>query len=152
MDNLEQKEQESASKQQHQQQQQQSSVIQLPAIEATIIDIPASVDDEETNDDSTAAIMCTNTISNSMPSSLYAASNSSAYDTDDCSTASSTCCTQQGEHIYMQRCIMPAHQSKVSSNSSAAQHNEEALGYYKADRRKSWPFFMLAISLIEVSC
>ncbi|KAH8232762.1 hypothetical protein KR038_007983 [Drosophila bunnanda] len=68
-------------------------------------------------------------------------SQSSSYDTD-CSTASSTCCTRQGEHIYMQRDPVPD-----------THHLPEAedLGLLKYEHRKHWPWFILVISIIEIA-
>ncbi|KAH8297680.1 hypothetical protein KR054_005292 [Drosophila jambulina] len=67
---------------------------------------------------------------------------SSSYDTD-CSTASSTCCTRQGEHIYMQRDPIP----------DTHHHLPEAedLGLLKYEHRKHWPWFILLISVIEIA-
>lgn len=70
-------------------------------------------------------------------------SHSSSYDTD-CSTASSTCCTRQGEHIYMQRDPIPdTHHHHLPE--------AEDLGLLKYEHRKHWPWFILVISIIEVS-
>lgn len=70
--------------------------------------------------------------------------NSSSYDTD-CSTASSTCCTRQGEHIYMQRdpCHIPATPLPEACG--------EDLDMLKYEQRRHWPWFILVISIIEVS-
>ncbi|XP_016972717.1 protein rhomboid [Drosophila rhopaloa] len=67
-------------------------------------------------------------------------SNSSSYDTD-CSTASSTCCTRQGEHIYMQREAIPA----------TPLPEAEDLGLLKYVHRQHWPWFILVISIIEIA-
>ncbi|XP_017060137.1 protein rhomboid [Drosophila ficusphila] len=67
-------------------------------------------------------------------------SNSSSYDTD-CSTASSTCCTRQGEHIYMQRDPVPA----------TPLPEAEDLSLLKYVHRQHWPWFILVISIIEIA-
>ncbi|XP_017028853.1 protein rhomboid [Drosophila kikkawai] len=70
-------------------------------------------------------------------------SHSSSYDTD-CSTASSTCCTRQGEHIYMQRDPIPdTHHPHLPES--------EDLGLLKYEHRKHWPWFILVISIIEIA-
>ncbi|XP_064546306.1 protein rhomboid [Drosophila montana] len=118
------------------------------ATTATIIDIPA-----------TAAI--------TFASSSFACS---SYDTD-CSTASSTCCTRQGEHIYMQRDKLPATIAATAAAAAAAtataatttanQHTATAcnlppletdeLMLLKFEHRKHWPWFILMISVIEIA-
>lgn len=70
--------------------------------------------------------------------------NSSSYDTD-CSTASSTCCTRQGEHIYMQR--DPGHVPVTPLPEACG----EDLDMLKYEQRRHWPWFILVISIIEVS-
>ncbi|XP_020801711.1 protein rhomboid [Drosophila serrata] len=76
-----------------------------------------------------------------IPCNSNSNSHSSSYDTD-CSTASSTCCTRQGEHIYMQRDPVPD-----------THHLPEAedLGLLKYEHRKHWPWFILVISIIEIA-
>ncbi|XP_016959808.1 protein rhomboid [Drosophila biarmipes] len=81
------------------------------AAKETIIDIPASI-----------------------------ACSSSSYDTD-CSTASSTCCTRQGEHIYMQREALPV----------VPLPEAEDLGLLKYVHRQHFPWFILVISIIEIA-
>ncbi|XP_016993962.2 protein rhomboid [Drosophila takahashii] len=76
-----------------------------------------------------------------IPAASISASNSSSYDTD-CSTASSTCCTRQGEHIYMQRDVaLPA----------TPLPEAEDLGLLKYVHRQHWPWFILVISIIEIA-
>lgn len=75
-----------------------------------------------------------------IPAACSSSSNSSSYDTD-CSTASSTCCTRQGEHIYMQREAIPA----------TPLPEAEDIGLLKYVHRQHWPWFILVISIIEVS-
>ncbi|XP_017063550.1 protein rhomboid [Drosophila eugracilis] len=67
-------------------------------------------------------------------------SNSTSYDTD-CSTASSTCCTRQGEHIYMQREAIP----------TTPLPEAEDLALLKYVHRQHWPWFILVISIIEIA-
>lgn len=128
------------------------------ATTATIIDIPAA-----------AAASC----------HISCSAFSSSYDTD-CSTASSTCCTRQGEQIYMQR-DTALHKSSAAAatqsvtvsapaaatataatatnaSSSAMVCNMQQLGadadevaMLKFEHRKHWPWFILLISVIEVS-
>ncbi|KAH8302051.1 hypothetical protein KR044_002262 [Drosophila immigrans] len=118
------------------------------ATTATIIDIPA------------AAATC----------------HSSSYDTD-CSTASSTCCTRQGEHIYMQRDTLHHNSHSNSNNNNTASaaaatttavaattvaststscHLQQSLDadeltMLKFEHRKHWPWFILLISVIEIA-
>lgn len=119
------------------------------ATAAIIIDIPAA-----------AAASC----------HLTASSACSSYDTD-CSTASSTCCTRQGEQIYMQKPSVPssvavaatamAPTTATTTTATAAatatvcnmQHSGEVdeLVMLKFEHRKHWPWFILLISIIEVS-
>nr|CAA36692.1 rho [Drosophila melanogaster] len=75
-----------------------------------------------------------------IPAACSTSSNSSSYDTD-CSTASSTCCTRQGEHIYMQREAIPATPLPES----------EDIGLLKYVHRQHWPWFILVISIIEIA-
>ncbi|KAH8349547.1 hypothetical protein KR084_001403 [Drosophila pseudotakahashii] len=75
-----------------------------------------------------------------IPAASISASNSSSYDTD-CSTASSTCCTRQGEHIYMQRETLPA----------TPLPEAEDLSLLKYVHRQHWPWFILVISIIEIA-
>ncbi|XP_039487709.1 protein rhomboid [Drosophila santomea] len=75
-----------------------------------------------------------------IPASCPSSSNSSSYDTD-CSTASSTCCTRQGEHIYMQREAIPA----------TPLPEAEDLSLLKYVHRQHWPWFILVISIIEIA-
>eukprot|EP00099_Drosophila_melanogaster_P008538 NP_001261255.1 rhomboid, isoform B [Drosophila melanogaster] len=75
-----------------------------------------------------------------IPAACSSSSNSSSYDTD-CSTASSTCCTRQGEHIYMQREAIPATPLPES----------EDIGLLKYVHRQHWPWFILVISIIEIA-
>ncbi|XP_030380238.1 protein rhomboid [Scaptodrosophila lebanonensis] len=111
-------------------------------LEATIIDIPAS---------GTTASPTPITVSS-------CSSSSSSYDTD-CSMASSTCCTRQGEHIYMQRAIVCEQQTAVASTSSTSSasggsttHLEvDEVALLKAEHRKHWPWFILLISIIEIA-
>lgn len=130
------------------------------ATTATIIDIPAA-----------AAASC----------HISCSAFSSSYDTD-CSTASSTCCTRQGEQIYMQR-DTALHKSSAAAAAAATQSvtvsapaavtataattnaspspmvcNLQQLGadadevaMLKFEHRKHWPWFILLISVIEVS-
>ncbi|KAH8315862.1 hypothetical protein KR067_012506 [Drosophila pandora] len=70
--------------------------------------------------------------------------NSSSYDTD-CSTASSTCCTRQGEHIYMQR--DPGHVPVTPLPEACG----EDLDMLKYEQRRHWPWFILVISIIEIA-
>lgn len=93
------------------QEEEHSTVAAASAAKETIIDIPASI-----------------------------ASSSSSYDTD-CSTASSTCCTRQGEHIYMQREAIPA----------TPLPEAEDLGLLKYVHRQHFPWFILVISIIEIA-
>ncbi|XP_037721542.1 protein rhomboid [Drosophila subpulchrella] len=93
------------------QEEEHSTVDATAAAKETIIDIPASI-----------------------------ASSSSSYDTD-CSTASSTCCTRQGEHIYMQREAIPA----------TPLPEAEDLGLLKYVHRQHFPWFILVISIIEIA-
>ncbi|KAI8039410.1 protein rhomboid [Drosophila gunungcola] len=72
--------------------------------------------------------------------SSSSSTSSSSYDTD-CSTASSTCCTRQGEHIYMQREAIPA----------TPLPEAEDLGLLKYVHRQHWPWFILVISIIEIA-
>ncbi|KAH8303765.1 hypothetical protein KR018_001540 [Drosophila ironensis] len=74
--------------------------------------------------------------------SVVSSGNSSSYDTD-CSTASSTCCTRQGEHIYMQRDPVPA--------TPLPEAGGEDIGLLKYEHRKHWPWFILVISVIEIA-
>ncbi|KAH8379361.1 hypothetical protein KR009_004356 [Drosophila setifemur] len=78
-----------------------------------------------------------------IPAMCSSSGNSSSYDTD-CSTASSTCCTRQGEHIYMQRDPIPASPLPVAGG-------DEDLGLLKYEHRKHWPWFILVISIIEIA-
>ncbi|EDW68830.1 protein rhomboid [Drosophila virilis] len=125
------------------------------ATTATIIDIPAS-----------AAI--------TFASSSFACS---SYDTD-CSTASSTCCTRQGEHIYMQRdklqhatiadtaaaAATAATTATTATTTTTNQHTAytatacnlppletDELMLLKFEHRKHWPWFILMISVIEIA-
>ncbi|XP_030565381.1 protein rhomboid [Drosophila novamexicana] len=123
------------------------------ATTATIIDIPAS-----------AAI--------TFASSSFACS---SYDTD-CSTASSTCCTRQGEHIYMQRdklqpatiaATAAAAATTTTTTTTATATNQhtaytatacnlppletDELMLLKFEHRKHWPWFILMISVIEIA-
>ncbi|EDW92838.1 protein rhomboid [Drosophila yakuba] len=75
-----------------------------------------------------------------IPAACPSSSNSSSYDTD-CSTASSTCCTRQGEHIYMQREAIPA----------TPLPEAEDLSLLKYVHRQHWPWFILVISIIEIA-
>jgi len=97
--------------QENEAQEEEHSTVAAASAKETIIDIPASI-----------------------------ASSSSSYDTD-CSTASSTCCTRQGEHIYMQREAIPA----------TPLPEAEDLGLLKYVHRQHFPWFILVISIIEVS-
>lgn len=131
------------------------------ATTATIIDIPA-----------VAAASC----------HISCSAFSSSYDTD-CSTASSTCCTRQGEQIYMQRdtalhksssaaaaaaatqsvtvsapAAVTATAATTNASSSPMVCNMQQLGadadevaMLKFEHRKHWPWFILLISVIEVS-
>lgn len=134
------------------QQQQQQQQLEAPqtatattATAATIIDIPAAVSFASSH----SSFAC------------------SSYDTD-CSTASSTCCTRQGEHIYMQH-KLPATTATCTSAAAAAASTTAAaaantattcnmppmetdeLMMLKFEHRKHWPWFILMISVIEVS-
>ena len=107
-----------------------------------------------------------------IPQSLTFSSSSasSSYDTDS-SVNSTTCCTKHNEHIYMQQQpqthlhqhhhLQQQHQLQLqlqhqhqhqhhSEMKSSLNSNMEAV-YFKADHRKSWPIFILMISLLEVS-
>uniref|UniRef100_A0A0A1WPE5 rhomboid protease n=2 Tax=Zeugodacus cucurbitae TaxID=28588 RepID=A0A0A1WPE5_ZEUCU len=89
---------------------------------------------------------------------------SSSYDTDS-STTSSTCCTRHGEHIYMEKAQQQQQQQKSlqqqQHQQQQQQHNQQKskyacnadaeVSYLKSDHRLHWPFFMLAISIIEVA-
>ncbi|XP_043647923.1 protein rhomboid [Drosophila teissieri] len=75
-----------------------------------------------------------------IPAACPSSSSSSSYDTD-CSTASSTCCTRQGEHIYMQREAIPA----------TPLPEAEDLSLLKYVHRQHWPWFILVISIIEIA-
>ncbi|EDV50163.1 protein rhomboid [Drosophila erecta] len=75
-----------------------------------------------------------------IPAACSSSSNSSSYDTD-CSTASSTCCTRQGEHIYMQREAIPA----------TPLPEAEDVSLLKYVHRQHWPWFILVISIIEIA-
>lgn len=129
------------------------------ATRATIIDIPASCH-----------------------ISTSSCSSSSSYDTD-CSTASSTCCTRQGEQIYMQRDTLhkstaaaaavaqsvtvsaPAAATATATTASSSCSSATAMvcnmqqlaadadevAMLKFEHRKHWPWFILLISVIEVS-
>ncbi|XP_033150639.1 LOW QUALITY PROTEIN: protein rhomboid [Drosophila busckii] len=119
---------------------------------ATIIDIPAAPD---------ACIVSS--------SSSASSSSSSSYDTD-CSTASSTCCTRQGEHIYMQRDTLPTAATAATSIAamtaaatattttkvapSTCSHSplqSDDMTMLKLEHRKHWPWFILLISVIEIA-
>nr|XP_016935005.1 protein rhomboid [Drosophila suzukii] len=97
--------------QENEAQEEEHSTVAAASAKETIIDIPASI-----------------------------ASSSSSYDTD-CSTASSTCCTRQGEHIYMQREAIPA----------TPLPEAEDLGLLKYVHRQHFPWFILVISIIEIA-
>jgi len=123
---------------------------------ATIIDIPM------------APASCNNISTSSFLSNSAC---SSSYDTD-CSTASSTCCTRQGEHIYMQRDTLhklqvtaPMATTAATSTTATAATTiastsatcnlqtleSDELMMLKFEHRKHWPWFILLISVIEVS-
>ncbi|XP_013115509.1 protein rhomboid [Stomoxys calcitrans] len=86
-----------------------------------------------------------------IPQSItFSSASSSSYDTDS-SVNSATCCTKHSEHIYMQKA--PQHQHKLALELAAASaaSDMEAV-YFKADHhRKSWPIFILMISLLEIA-
>lgn len=139
-----------------QRQQQQQQQLEAPqtaaattATAATIIDIPAAVSFASSH----SSFAC------------------SSYDTD-CSTASSTCCTRQGEHIYMQHklpattatCTSAAAAAAAAASTTAAAAaanttttcnmppmETDELMMLKFEHRKHWPWFILMISVIEVS-
>ncbi|BFF98445.1 protein rhomboid [Drosophila madeirensis] len=96
----------------------------------TIIDIPAAV-----------VTAC--------HSSSSTSSASSSYDTD-CSTASSTCCTRQGEHIYMQREALTMPMSCPAAATTLDASGDD-MGLLKYEHRKHWPWFILVISIIEIA-
>lgn len=87
----------------------------------------------------------------------FSSASSSSYDTDS-SVNSATCCTKHIEHNYMQKPLtqpLPGkqqdHRQIVSDIKSAAKIDIEDV-YFKADHRKSFPIFIMLISLLEVSC
>ncbi|TDG47361.1 hypothetical protein AWZ03_006220 [Drosophila navojoa] len=136
-------------------QQQQQQQLEAPqtaaattATAATIIDIPAAVSFASSH----SSFAC------------------SSYDTD-CSTASSTCCTRQGEHIYMQHKLpattattaaCTAAAAAAASTTAAGAANTattcnmppmetDELMMLKFEHRKHWPWFILMISVIEIA-
>ncbi|KAL7732761.1 hypothetical protein ACLKA6_005904 [Drosophila palustris] len=123
-------------------------------------------DEEETT---TAAATTTSTASIIIDIPAAPAScniNSSlSYDTD-CSTASSTCCTRQGEHIYMQHAptsatttaaasaAVPTTTTTIASTSGVCNLqtlDSDELTMLKFEHRKHWPWFILLISVIEIA-
>lgn len=98
----------------------------------------------------------------------FSSASSSSYDTDS-SVNSTTCCTKHhNDHLYMQKPQSDNlthqhmqyhhhhhhqhhfHQQSMEMKSSSLNSDMEAV-YFKADHRKSWPVFILMISLLEVS-
>ncbi|XP_001354239.4 protein rhomboid [Drosophila pseudoobscura] len=78
-------------------------------------------------------------------------STSSSYDTD-CSTASSTCCTRQGEHIYMQReALAMSLPMSCPAAATPLEASADEMGLLKYEHRKHWPWFILIISIIEIA-
>ncbi|EDW30100.1 GL22508 [Drosophila persimilis] len=76
---------------------------------------------------------------------------SSSYDTD-CSTASSTCCTRQGEHIYMQReALAMSLPMSCPAAATPLEASADEMGLLKYEHRKHWPWFILIISIIEIA-
>ncbi|KAI9587960.1 protein rhomboid-like [Glossina fuscipes] len=84
----------------------------------------------------------------------FSSASSSSYDTDS-SVNSATCCTRHSEHIYMEKPTGNSHTTNtlaigVSTGSTHKANDIEAV-YFKADHTKSWPIFILLISLIEIA-
>ncbi|XP_065361641.1 protein rhomboid [Calliphora vicina] len=86
----------------------------------------------------------------------FSSASSSSYDTDS-SVNSTTCCTKHNEHIYMQKPQQHQHHlhhhhhhHQQSDLKSSLNSDMEAV-YFKADHRKSWPIFILLISLLEIA-
>ncbi|XP_034482956.1 protein rhomboid [Drosophila innubila] len=89
-----------------------------------------------------------------------------SYDTD-CSTASSTCCTRQGEHIYMQHAPTTTTSAAAAAATAVATTtttiastsgvcnlqtlDSDELTMLKFEHRKHWPWFILLISVIEIA-
>ncbi|XP_060655826.1 protein rhomboid [Drosophila nasuta] len=132
-------------------------------------------EDEEEPQATTATTTTTTTTTTTKTSATIidipaapATCHSSSYDTD-CSTASSTCCTRQGEHIYMQRDTLsasaaaaPAAAASTSvaatniASTSTSCHLQQSLDadeltMLKFEHRKHWPWFILLISVIEIA-
>ncbi|XP_017479385.1 PREDICTED: protein rhomboid-like [Rhagoletis zephyria] len=157
-------------------------VDKLPAIEATIIDIPlpaaTSLSCPTSTNTHTPTVPAAETVplASSLSSTATLSASSSSYDTDS-STASSTCCTRHGEHIYMekaqhklqqkqqQKYLQENHHQQRHQHQHQQQHQQQQqqqtkkyacnadpeAAYLKNDLRLHWPFFMLAISLIEIA-
>ncbi|XP_039965287.1 protein rhomboid [Bactrocera neohumeralis] len=150
-----------AAVEQHELQQQHSTIVvvdedndELPAIEATIIDIPMPAAPAHSCPADTAPAPAP---SAALSSSSLSSSSSSSYDTDS-STTSSTCCARHGEHIYMEKAQQQQQQQKSQQQQQQEQHQQKAkyacnadaeVSYLKSEYRLHWPFFMLAISIIE---
>ncbi|XP_062130451.1 protein rhomboid [Drosophila sulfurigaster albostrigata] len=143
-------------------------------MEATTNHTKLQLEEDEEEPQATTATATTTTMTTKTSATIIdipaapATCHSSSYDTD-CSTASSTCCTRQGEHIYMQRDTLSASAAAApaaaAATSVAATHiaststschlqqslDADELTMLKFEHRKHWPWFILLISVIEIA-
>ncbi|XP_034106407.1 protein rhomboid [Drosophila albomicans] len=143
-------------------------------MEATTNHTKLQLEEDEEEPQATTATTTTTTTTTKTSATIIdipaapATCHSSSYDTD-CSTASSTCCTRQGEHIYMQRDTLsasaaaaPAAAAATSvaatniASTSTSCHLQQSLDadeltMLKFEHRKHWPWFILLISVIEIA-